>query len=78
MTNGGQDEPRRRCLPDPKICRAKRIGLGASTSFSGCLVNNPVECTFAYPFGEGFMCHHPRHIEIVGCTEKQQPCPIDL
>ena len=41
-----------RVLPDAKICRAKAV----TCMLAECLVDQPWECSFAVPFGCGFMC----------------------
>lgn len=57
--------PHNRTLPDPAICQAKNSGLAAYADFADCLVETPLECTYALRFGMRYLCHHPDRAEIV-------------
>ena len=57
-----------RQLPNKEICRTKYIGI---EQFSECLVDKPIECSFAQAFGFGFFCHHPERRNGFQVPEKE-------
>jgi hypothetical protein len=46
-----------RHLPNPERCRTRF--LGATLTFSDCLVINPEACKHALRYGFGVFCRHP-------------------
>ena len=43
------------------LCKARDIGM---EQFLVCLAENPRECKFSLPFGEGFYCNCPLRVYI--------------
>jgi len=58
-------------IPDISKCRAKDIGM---YHFAKCLVNNPIDCVYAFPFGNGFFCQHPKREEIIKNSKNVFDC----
>ena len=49
------------------LCKAKDIGL---ESFSKCLEEDPLECTFAFSFGYSHFCKCPLRVYIAKTLQK--------
>jgi hypothetical protein len=45
----------RRILPDAQVCKADDL----TERFAECLVEKPIECLYAIPFGYSFLCGNP-------------------
>jgi|GEM_PF-2412539 hypothetical protein len=50
-----------RKLPDVEICQIKEMGI---SNFDQCLIDNPVACFYALPFGNAHFCRFPQRKEL--------------
>jgi hypothetical protein len=52
-------------LPDPEVCRARLSGFADRVN---CITAGQWCCSFAIPFGLGYLCVHPDRFQIAART----------
>ncbi len=60
------NKPITHVLPDPQFCRAAEL----TAAFADCLVEKPLRCPYAMPWGYTYLCGHPERSSIVAKTKQ--------